>query len=103
MSVTTLMVVSNTTGYFAISSVRNSSENFDNSSQLNELIATTSDKWNEMGRMIEVIVRPILIVFGTIFNMLSFYVMRKGALKNVSTCFYMSMLALADTGKYKYH
>ena len=50
-------------------------------------------------RIVQLIVRPILIVFGTIGNLLSFYIMRKGSLKNVSTCFYMSILALADTGK----
>ena len=44
------------------------------------------------------IVRPTIIVFGTIGNILSFVIMRKGTLKKVSTCFYMAMLALADTG-----
>ena len=39
---------------------------------------------------------PVLGGFG---NILTFIVMRGGSLKNVSTCFYMSMLALADTGK----
>ena len=99
MSVITSMADLNITGLFAISSVRNSSEKFDNSSQLNELITTTPEKWKEIGRMSEVIVRPILVLFGTIFNILSFYVMRRGSLKKVSTCFYMSILALADTGK----
>ena len=32
--------------------------------------------------------------------MLTFIVMQRGSLKEVSTCFYMSVLALADTGKY---
>ena len=52
----------------------------------------------ETTRMIQVIVRPILIVCGTIGNLISFYVMRRGSLKEVSTCFYMSILALVDTG-----
>ena len=51
-------------------------------------------------RTMNLIIRPILIVFGTIGNLLSFYVMRKGSLKKVSTCFYMSTLALADTSQY---
>lgn len=41
---------------------------------------------------------PIIILFGTVGNLLTFFIMRRGSLKNVSTCFYMSMLALADTG-----
>ena len=39
---------------------------------------------------IQVIHRPIIIVLGTI----------KGSLKDVSTCFYMAILALADTGRF---
>ena len=41
-----------------------------------------------------------LPVFGGIGNILTFIVMQRGSLKEVSTCFYMSVLALADTGKY---
>ena len=51
-------------------------------------------------RTVNIIVRPILIVFGTTGNLLSFYVMRKGSLRKVSTCFYLSILALADTAWY---
>ena len=53
----------------------------------------------EITRIIHVIVRPLLIVFGTTGNVLSFLVTRRGSLKTVSTCFYMSILALADTGR----
>ena len=42
-----------------------------------------------------------LPVFGGFGNILTFIVMQRGSLKEVSTCFYMSMLALADTGKSK--
>ena len=59
--------------------------------------ATDADG-SEAARIVHVIGRPILIVLGTIGNCLTFYVMRKGSLKNVSTCFYMAILALADTG-----
>ena len=52
----------------------------------------------EITRIIQVVVRPFLIIFGTTGNILSFLVMRRGSLKTVSTCFYMSILALADTG-----
>ena len=50
-------------------------------------------------KMILLIAYPILIIFGTFGNSLVFVVMRRGSLKHVSTCFYMSILALADTGK----
>ena len=53
----------------------------------------------EIARWIQIIVRPILIVFGTTGNCLSFYIMRRTSLKNVSSCFYMSILAVADTSK----
>ena len=39
---------------------------------------------------------PIIGGFG---NILTFIVMQRGSLNEVSTCFYMSVLALADTGK----
>ena len=53
----------------------------------------------ELVRLLHVVIRPILIVFGTIGNGLSFYIMRQGSLKKMSTCFYLSILALADTSK----
>ena len=58
--------------------------------------------WNskEIARLINIIVRPILVVLGTIGNGLSFFIMRRSSLKNLSTCFYMSILALTDTGKF---
>ena len=37
---------------------------------------------------------------GTIGNCLSFYIMRNTSLKDISSCFYMSVLALADMGEY---
>ena len=40
-------------------------------------------------------------VFGGLGNILTFIVMQRGSLKDVSTCFYMSILAVADTGKYR--
>ena len=62
--------------------------------------STESTTWDnkEIARIIHVIVRPTLVVFGTIGNTLSFYIMRRSSLKHLSTCFYMSILALADTG-----
>ena len=62
---------------------------------------TESTSWDnrEIARIIHVIVKPMLVVFATIGNTLSFYIMRKSLLKKLSTCFYMSILALADTGE----
>ena len=59
-------------------------------------------KWTnaEIARLIHIIVRPLFIVIGTIGNCLSFYIMRRTSLKDVSSCFYMSLLALADTGQF---
>ena len=46
-------------------------------------------KWTnaEIARLIQIIIRPILILVGTLGNCLSFYVMRRTSLKNVSSCF----------------
>ena len=57
------------------------------------------DNSQAIRNMISFITYPILILFGTFGNLLVFIVMRRGSLKHVSTCFYMSILALADTGK----
>ena len=64
-------------------------------------IVEEKSKWTseEIARLIHIIIRPILIVIGTIGNCLSFYIMRRTSLKNVSSCFYMSLLAVADTSK----
>ena len=58
------------------------------------------DPYNyETVRTINVFVRPFIIGIGTIGNMMAFFVMQRGSLRKVSTCFYMSILALVDTGK----
>ena len=57
------------------------------------------DPYEEIVRMIEVISRPPIILLGSIGNLLIFIVMRRGSLKHVSTCFYMAILGLADTGE----
>ena len=53
----------------------------------------------EIARMIQIIVRPILVMFGTVGNCLTVYIMRTTLLKDVSSCFYMFLLALADLRK----
>ena len=58
-------------------------------------------KWTngEIARLIQLIFRPILVIVGTVGNGLAIYIMRKTSLKHLSTCFYMFVLALADSGK----
>ena len=57
-------------------------------------------KWTdaEISRLIQIVFRPILLAFGSAGNCLSFYIMRRTSLKDVSSCFYMAVLALADIG-----
>ena len=60
-----------------------------------------NSKWTdaEIARLIQVIIRPILLLVGTAGNCVTFYIMRRTSLKDVSSCFYMSILALADTSE----
>ena len=64
---------------------------------LNAAETPVSDDNREVARLIQVFMRPILIILGTYGNAMSFYIMRRGSLKKLSTCFYMAMLAIADT------
>ena len=66
---------------------------------------TETSKWTsaEITRLIQVIVRPVLLIVGSAGNGLTFYIMRRTSLKNVSSCFYMAVLALADTCKYEFN
>ena len=58
-------------------------------------------KWTnaEIARLIQIIFRPILVIVGTVGNGLTIYIMRKTSLKHLSSCFYMVVLALADSRK----
>ena len=60
-----------------------------------------SFKWTnaEIARLIQLIFRPILVIVGTIGNGLTIYIMRRTSLKHLSTCFYMFVLAVADSSK----
>ena len=81
---------SDTTGYL------NSSN-----SPTEAMVGEETFKWTteEIVRSIQILVRPMLTVTGTFGNGLSLYIMRRTSLKNVSSCFYMAVLAVADTGK----
>ena len=74
----------------------NSTEAALDSTVVGEVIKWTEE---EIARLVHVVVRPILIVMGTIGNCLSFYIMTRTSLKDVSSCFYMAALAVADTRK----
>ena len=52
-------------------------------------------------RMIFVILGPVFLILGTAGNVLSLMVLRSGEFKELSTCFYTSVLAVMDTGKFK--
>ena len=63
------------------------------------VIVQDNSKWTdaEIARLIQVVVRPILLLVGTVGNCITFYIMRRTSLKDLSSCFYMSILALAYT------
>ena len=61
--------------------------------------APADDDGSELARIVFVIAYPIIIVGGVIGNILTFIVMRRGSMRDVSTCFYMRILALVDTGR----
>ena len=79
------------------------STGFSNSPFTTTQLDTLKDsfKWTnaEIARLIQIIVRPILLTVGTTGNCLTIYIMRRTSLRHLSTCFYMVVLALADTSK----
>ena len=71
-----------------------------------ENTTSTSDESNEAHNgkfntwdVVYLVASAIIIIFGSIGNLLTFIVMQRGSMKDVSTCLYMSILALADTGE----
>ena len=75
----------------------------DNSSAMSTLngkgrhISTDEEK---LGELVHIIFGGVLIIVGTIGNCFSLIILRTGDLKKLSTCFCMSMLAIADLGNY---
>ena len=64
---------------------------------------TETSSYNEdivVAKMVNLTTFPVIFVIGTIGNALTFIVMQRGSLKHSSTCFYMAMLAVADTCKF---
>ena len=66
----------------------------DNENKLAEFL-----RLREIVRLMDLSALPPFIVLGTLGNALAFIVMRRGSMRHVSTCFYMAILALADTGQ----
>ena len=83
--------------------LNNNSEEYGNWTAVlspSDLVKTEEEDYNEeIVRLIQVVGRPPIIVLGTIGNLLTFFTMQRGSLKHLSTCFYMVILALADTGE----
>ena len=57
----------------------------------------------EVVHLIHIFIGPILFTFETYGNAVSFYIIQRGSLKKLSTCFYMVILAIADTREYILH
>ena len=77
---------------------------FSNSSKITTeatIVEEETFKWTnaEIARLIQIIFRPILIIAGTVGNGLTIYIMRRTSLRHLSSCFYMVVLALADSSK----
>ena len=58
-----------------------------------------NDNKREIAKIVVLSTFPVIFVMGTLGNLLTFIVMQRGSLKHSSTCFYMAMLAVADTCK----
>ena len=70
---------------------------------LNSSVDAEDDWYDEEWEMAKIIILstcPVIFGIGTIGNSLSFIMMQRGSLKHSSTCFYMAMLAVADTCRY---
>ena len=78
-------------------------EDFSNSSNITTGPTSVEEsfKWTkaEITRFIQILNSPILLIVGTIGNGLTIYIMRRTSLKHLSSCFYMVVLALADSSK----
>ena len=90
--------LSNTTDSKSFNISNNVTALFNDSSEFDERL--NYHNYQETIRLMQVYIRPVVIIGGTLGNILAFCAMRRGSMKMVSTCFYMAILALADTGLY---
>ena len=70
-----------------------------NTTQQTMPLAQGNKRQTQIIRIVFITVFPSILVVGTIGNVLTFIVMQRGCLRHSSTCFYMAMLALADTSE----
>ena len=89
MSVTTMATTDNDIFNNVTNMINERSRNF-------VIIETNEDK---IGRWIQIIFGGVIIIVGTIGNSISLLILRSGDLKKLSTCFYMTMLAVFDLGR----
>ena len=77
-----------------------STENITEGNETKYSVGENDNDSPEVFRQVKAIGFGTLIILGTIGNGLTFVVMQRGSLRNVSTCFYMAMLAIVDTGEF---
>ena len=99
------IIISNnvTTSYTELTDNYNASSM--SNTQIQEYVEVNNDNYDvdiskTIARYIQLVLRPIFIILGTMGNLVTFYVMRSGSLRSGPVCFHMSILALADTGEY---
>ena len=73
-------------------------DNWTSLTSANDTQPADVDPHEDVVRMIQIIGNPPIVLFGTVANLLTFITMQRGSSKNMSTCFYMAILGLADTG-----
>ena len=87
------------TDTYASTSVSQNFYNITQNTQTNASLPSNYNDFYETERLIYVFTLPVITLMGSAGNMLTFFAMRRGSLKDVSTCFYMAILALTDTSK----
>ena len=74
--------------------------NYSNVTEANGYNYSVASHEEYAARMISVVLGPFFLIFGSAGNILSLVILRSGDFKTLSTCFYMSVLAVMDTGKF---
>ena len=84
--------------------IRSSISTFHNTEHLDNATSTyegsngsSEEKFNTWD-VVYLVAYAVIIIFGSNGNILTFIVMLRGSMKDVSTYFYMSILTIADTG-----
>ena len=83
------MEVPLTTSTFLITFL-NDENTSENSANISENYSSYYIQEEQIGRLIALVCYPVIIIIGTVGNILTFFVMQRGSLKSSSTCFYMA-------------